>query len=189
MSNRTKSNSQRTKRIDFTLIQTQKSYNKWYESILTPPPPLPQSTCREKELSTDSVFFCSPSGRRHELPFDRHDWIVDRCGKEVRYVIDYYDGGQGSSHTVLDVRPAFDTLEAVWDRMKVAWWRWTSSWTRAALWKHRSFKFIRTYLLVIIWTYLGHTDRKCHIYWRYIALHTHTHTLKCPSTNNDYYGL
>lgn len=23
-------------------------------------------------------------------PFDRHDWIVDRCGKEVRYVIDFY---------------------------------------------------------------------------------------------------
>jgi len=29
----------------------------------------------------------------YELPFDRHDWIVDRCGKDVRYVIDYYDGG------------------------------------------------------------------------------------------------
>lgn len=24
------------------------------------------------------------------MPFDRHDWIIDRCGKEVRYVIDYY---------------------------------------------------------------------------------------------------
>jgi hypothetical protein len=23
-------------------------------------------------------------------PFDRHDWIVDRCGREVRYVIDFY---------------------------------------------------------------------------------------------------
>lgn len=23
-------------------------------------------------------------------PFDRHDWVVDRCGKEVRYVIDFY---------------------------------------------------------------------------------------------------
>ncbi len=30
---------------------------------------------------------------RYELPFDRHDWIVERCGKEVRYIIDYYDGG------------------------------------------------------------------------------------------------
>ncbi|KIY96184.1 cytochrome c heme-lyase, partial [Monoraphidium neglectum] len=24
------------------------------------------------------------------LPFDRHDWVVDRCGREVRYVIDFY---------------------------------------------------------------------------------------------------
>lgn len=24
------------------------------------------------------------------LPFDRHDWYVDRCGREVRYVIDFY---------------------------------------------------------------------------------------------------
>lgn len=66
---------------------------------------------------------------RYELPFDRHDWIVDRCGKEVRYVIDYYDGGavdKNYQFTILDVRPAFDSLSAVWDRMKVAWWRWTS---------------------------------------------------------------
>ncbi|XP_028290213.1 holocytochrome c-type synthase [Gouania willdenowi] len=65
----------------------------------------------------------------YELPFDRHDWIVDRCGKEVRYVIDYYDGEINTENyqfSILDVRPAFDTLEAVWDRMKVAWWRWTS---------------------------------------------------------------
>lgn len=65
----------------------------------------------------------------YELPFDRHDWIVNRCGKEVRYVIDYYDGGEVDERyqfTNLDVRPAFDSMGAVWDRMKVAWWRWTS---------------------------------------------------------------
>uniref|UniRef100_A0A3B4FE32 Holocytochrome c-type synthase n=1 Tax=Pundamilia nyererei TaxID=303518 RepID=A0A3B4FE32_9CICH len=65
----------------------------------------------------------------YELPFDRHDWIVDRCGKEVRYIIDYYDGEINKDtyqFSTLDVRPAFDSLEAVWDRMKVAWWRWTS---------------------------------------------------------------
>ncbi|XP_066482537.1 holocytochrome c-type synthase [Tiliqua scincoides] len=65
----------------------------------------------------------------YELPFDRHDWIIDRCGTEVRYVIDYYDGGEVDKNyqfTILDVRPAFDSLSAVWDRMKVAWWRWTS---------------------------------------------------------------
>ncbi|XP_029473415.1 cytochrome c-type heme lyase isoform X2 [Rhinatrema bivittatum] len=65
----------------------------------------------------------------YELPFDRHDWIVDRCGTQVRYVIDYYDGGEVNKDfqfAILDVRPAFDSLTAVWDRMKVAWWRWTS---------------------------------------------------------------
>ncbi|XP_044288402.1 holocytochrome c-type synthase isoform X2 [Varanus komodoensis] len=65
----------------------------------------------------------------YELPFDRHDWVVDRCGTEVRYVIDYYDGGEVDKNyqfTILDVRPAFDSFSAVWDRMKVAWWRWTS---------------------------------------------------------------
>lgn len=66
----------------------------------------------------------------YELPFDRHDWIVNRCGKDVRYVIDYYDGGEVDKttyqFTALDVRPALDSLTAVWDRMKVAWWRLTS---------------------------------------------------------------
>uniref|UniRef100_A0A286Y1K5 Holocytochrome c-type synthase n=1 Tax=Cavia porcellus TaxID=10141 RepID=A0A286Y1K5_CAVPO len=65
----------------------------------------------------------------YELPFDRHDWIINRCGMEVRHVIDYYDGGEVNENyqfAILDVRPALDSLSAVWDRMKVAWWRWTS---------------------------------------------------------------
>uniref|UniRef100_W5JXS3 Holocytochrome c-type synthase n=1 Tax=Astyanax mexicanus TaxID=7994 RepID=W5JXS3_ASTMX len=65
----------------------------------------------------------------YELPFDRHDWIVDRCGKEVRYVIDYYEGDinkDSYQFSILDVRPALDSIGAVWDRAKVAWWRWTS---------------------------------------------------------------
>ena len=36
---------------------------------------------------------------RVNLPFDRHDWTVDRCGKEVRYIIDYYSTGVLSSLT------------------------------------------------------------------------------------------
>jgi len=64
----------------------------------------------------------------YEMPFDRHDWIVDRCGQEVRYIIDYYDGGEidpnDHKFAILDVRPALDSPTAVWDRMKVAWWRW-----------------------------------------------------------------
>ena len=64
----------------------------------------------------------------YELPFDRHDWVVDRCGTEVRYVIDYYDGNLDQSSgkfALLDVRPAIDSIEAVWDRMRATWWRWT----------------------------------------------------------------
>ncbi|VDN06144.1 unnamed protein product [Thelazia callipaeda] len=64
----------------------------------------------------------------YELPFDRHDWMVDRCGqKEVHYVIDFYDAGpvdpKTKLFTVLDVRPAFCDLGNIWDRMVVAYWR------------------------------------------------------------------
>lgn len=60
----------------------------------------------------------------YELPFDRHDWIIDRCGTEVRYIIDYYDGGSVDDKykfALLDVRPAMDSFENIWDRMKVCW--------------------------------------------------------------------
>lgn len=48
----------------------------------------------------------------YKLPFDRHDWIVDRCGEEVRYVIDFYNAAPREDMPVamhLDVRPALDT--------------------------------------------------------------------------------
>ena len=81
-------------------------------------------------------------------PFDRHDWVVDRCGKEVRYVIDFYQGPQvfmpegpaphagagaaaaaplvGAPPSIhLDVRPAL-TLGGAIDRMRIQWKKmWT----------------------------------------------------------------
>ncbi|XP_071799771.1 holocytochrome c-type synthase-like [Asterias amurensis] len=63
----------------------------------------------------------------YERPFDRHDWTVDRCGRKVRYIIDYYDSGtveKDYKFALLDVRPALDSPGALWDRMKVAYWRW-----------------------------------------------------------------
>uniref|UniRef100_U5ERG5 Holocytochrome c-type synthase n=1 Tax=Corethrella appendiculata TaxID=1370023 RepID=U5ERG5_9DIPT len=63
----------------------------------------------------------------YELPFDRHDWIIDRCGKDVRYIIDYYDGGMVDDKykfALLDVRPAMDSFDNCWDRMKVTYMRW-----------------------------------------------------------------
>jgi cytochrome c heme-lyase len=65
-------------------------------------------------------------------PFDRHDWIVDRGGKEVRYIIDYYHDesiadsdkapkGLTDATSIqsikIDVRPAIDSLESLVDRM------------------------------------------------------------------------
>lgn len=77
-------------------------------------------------------------------PFDRHDWIVDRCGREVRYVIDYYgvdeeEGDKNSSGMgnvnikddaavfYVDIRPALDSFSALRDRIKVAWREWTNT--------------------------------------------------------------
>ena len=54
--------------------------------------------------------------------------MVDQCGKEVRYIIDYYDVGDVDPNThhfaVLDVRLAIDSWLAIYDRMKVAIYRW-----------------------------------------------------------------
>jgi cytochrome c heme-lyase len=52
----------------------------------------------------------------YKPPFDRHDWVVDRCGKRVDYVIDFYAGkdegrGDGKLNFYLDVRPKLNTLE------------------------------------------------------------------------------
>lgn len=49
---------------------------------------------------------------------------ICRCGEEVRYVIDYYEGSlePGSLKLAmhLDVRPALDSFTALWDRVIVA---------------------------------------------------------------------
>ncbi|KAF7359366.1 Cytochrome c heme lyase [Mycena sanguinolenta] len=51
----------------------------------------------------------------YSAPFDRHDWVVDRCGLKMRYIIDFYTGkstqpGAGPAF-YLDVRPALDNWE------------------------------------------------------------------------------
>lgn len=71
----------------------------------------------------------------YHLPFDRHDWFVDRCGEEVRYVIDFYSGpaapgGVPSMH--LDVRPALDSPGALLDRIAMqVRWVWSGRWRGA----------------------------------------------------------
>ncbi|KAG2186360.1 hypothetical protein INT43_002798 [Umbelopsis isabellina] len=81
----------------------------------------------------------SPKARFHTWmgaprPFDRHDWYVMRCGKETRYVIDYYEAPEetpGVPVFSLDVRPAMDDAESIMTRFKVAakekWDEWFPS--------------------------------------------------------------
>lgn len=48
----------------------------------------------------------------YNKPFDRHDWYIDRCGKTIRYIIDYYDGKMDKDPSLpvsiyIDARPQF----------------------------------------------------------------------------------
>ncbi|KAK4989758.1 Cytochrome c1 heme lyase [Elasticomyces elasticus] len=54
----------------------------------------------------------------YAAPFDRHDWVVDRCGTNIDYVIDFYagkdEGRKGKSlNFYLDVRPKLNSWEGV----------------------------------------------------------------------------
>eukprot|EP00658_Telonema_sp_P-2_P036032 TRINITY_DN26125_c0_g1_i1.p1 TRINITY_DN26125_c0_g1~~TRINITY_DN26125_c0_g1_i1.p1 ORF type:complete len:394 (-),score=80.01 TRINITY_DN26125_c0_g1_i1:377-1558(-) len=65
------------------------------------------------------------------IPFDRHDWTIDRNGTLVRYVIDYYHDetqtdelpglhSEGKVQSIsLYVRPAVDSPTALLDRIKM----------------------------------------------------------------------
>ncbi|GIM03473.1 hypothetical protein Vretimale_8249 [Volvox reticuliferus] len=56
------------------------------------------------------------------LPFDRHDWVVDRCGREP--------GQTAPAAFFLDVRPALDSFEAAWDRIRMQF-----SWVLSGRWR------------------------------------------------------
>lgn len=62
---------------------------------------------------------------RFNWPFDRHDWYVNRCGKEVRYIIDYYDmeDKDGNTEYFIDARPA-PTAAGLFDRARLAFSKW-----------------------------------------------------------------
>lgn len=90
-------------------------------------------------LGTDLAFTVQvslpPSTGRPDLmfsgekPFDKHEWILSRpaTGVTARYIIDYYSAGtdaEGSPVFSLDVRPALDSLEAINQRVQVAFEEW-----------------------------------------------------------------
>lgn len=77
----------------------------------------------------------------YRLPFDRHDWVVDRCGTEVRYVIDFYNAAPPAATSApgtaappvalhLDVRPALDSPGAAWARVKAQ-----AAWVASGRWR------------------------------------------------------
>ncbi|MCO5593699.1 hypothetical protein L7F22_047716 [Adiantum nelumboides] len=99
----------------------------------------------------------------YQPPFDRHDWLVDRCGHRVRYIIDFYSGKQKAPTSAssadlttsdgrpkefvsfyLDVRPAPDTLEGWLMRGRKSWknWDWDLRKARAAMIKDSPFQHI-----------------------------------------------
>jgi cytochrome c heme-lyase len=52
----------------------------------------------------------------YSLPFDRHDWVLDRCGEKVKYIIDFYSAEPVEGKPIafyLDVRRdlSFDGLK------------------------------------------------------------------------------
>ncbi|KAH8108144.1 cytochrome c/c1 heme-lyase [Cristinia sonorae] len=65
----------------------------------------------------------------YTAPFDRHDWVVDRCGSRMRYVIDFYTGRNplGGPSFYLDVRPALDNWEGARMRVERFWEQWVGS--------------------------------------------------------------
>jgi cytochrome c heme-lyase len=87
------------------------------------------SRLRRLSCATRSLFcFLCAKARLKSLvgyspPFDRHDWIVDRCGTPVRYVIDFYSGapdpdGNKPVSVHIDARPALDSPGAFFDRLR-----------------------------------------------------------------------
>lgn len=51
-----------------------------------------------------------------DAPFDRHDWTIDRKGKTIDYVIDFYYGEavhNTEPQVYLDVRPKINSFEGI----------------------------------------------------------------------------
>lgn len=97
-----------------------------------PTPKLLRFVGRSMDLSLGAWWSRSLSYRG--VPFDRHDWFVDRCGqKVVRYVIDYYDDPHAGDSQGLDIsieaRPAFDSVGAAFDRLRRPVWQVRRMWT------------------------------------------------------------
>ena len=100
---------------NFVNEATWRKIKKWEEAAGCKEPSLRRFVGRSEEPS--------PLGRIRGLglgqPFDRHDWYVDRCGKEtVRYVIDYFDApSEDGLDVVVHARPAIDSFGGLRERL------------------------------------------------------------------------
>lgn len=104
-----------------------------------PPPKLLRFTGRPTERTPKATImqwlgWISPEKYGTAPPFDRHDWFIERCNeqgcKEVRYVIDYYEGEAVSDDEPvfhLDIRPAIDGPTSAAERLIRSgtefWWQ------------------------------------------------------------------
>uniref|UniRef100_A0A3B0N6R4 Holocytochrome c-type synthase n=1 Tax=Theileria annulata TaxID=5874 RepID=A0A3B0N6R4_THEAN len=72
------------------------------------------------EISWKKILKWEKLHQKFEKPFDRHDWYIDRCGKEIRYILDYYDDPKSQNYlqVFVDVRPALDNFTNFFDRIK-----------------------------------------------------------------------
>jgi cytochrome c heme-lyase len=117
-------------RANYTLGTAENPFDTttWTDAAM-PPPKLLRFTGRPTEPTPKSQILQWASWAMPEKfgtppPFDRHDWFVERCNdkgcKEVRYVIDYYEGAPeptGEPVFFLDVRPAVDGPTSAAERM------------------------------------------------------------------------
>jgi cytochrome c heme-lyase len=100
-------------------------------------PTLTRFIGRPDEYSPKALFMHHVLG--YALPFDRHDWYINRNGETVRYVVDFYAGKAATASPTtsgtpnimhsevpvepaasfyIDVRPAA-TPSGLWDRLKM----------------------------------------------------------------------
>ena len=104
--NNISSRAQKQARLEETTVFQSQKFNIFAKDIkfLSVEKPRLFRTCLFLCSTADIVRVARAQGKvfvlhSYELPFDRHDWIVDRCGKQVRYIIDYYDGGNVDPET------------------------------------------------------------------------------------------
>eukprot|EP00192_Tetraselmis_astigmatica_P021437 CAMPEP_0117656886 /NCGR_PEP_ID=MMETSP0804-20121206/5040_1 /TAXON_ID=1074897 /ORGANISM="Tetraselmis astigmatica, Strain CCMP880" /LENGTH=264 /DNA_ID=CAMNT_0005463311 /DNA_START=6 /DNA_END=797 /DNA_ORIENTATION=- len=96
----------------------------WESNALTScgePPKLKRFIGRPRDISPKARLL---NFLGYKLPFDRHDWYITRCGRDVRYVIDFYNAAAGPGMPVamhLDVRPALDSPQAALERLAMQW--------------------------------------------------------------------